>query len=163
MKKIYFKPTSKLFVFVLSLSMLLGLSSCDKEKSLNELYGTWESDDFEIEYKSSALPPFPYSGEELVLRGKMTLRFMSNSISSVGVNMIIYNLELFDRKNNITYDYADMSCCPMDVSCTYDRKTLTLTFGDNSPFPKQIWKGKVHKNTMKLTVIFGETVKLKKK
>lgn len=145
-------------MFFLSLSMLTGFYSCNKP---NELFGIWESDDFEIEYKSPALPPYPYSGEELVLRGKMTLHFKYASGLTVSFN----SLELFDRKNNITYHVSSHSCHPFDedASYSYDGKKLTLTFSEYSSFSGQTWTGKVKKTTIDLRAFFGETVVFRQK
>ena len=152
----------KLFVLVFSLFTLASFYSCDK--SDEKLYGTWECDYFEVEYKDTALPPHPYYlDEELVLRGQMTLLFEESGKAGMTFN----SLELFDRKNNITYSVVNiMRCCPYDeITYTCDgRKNLTLTFIDSyGPFPRQTWTGKVKKNTIDLTIIFGKTVTFKKK
>jgi len=157
MKRFY-----KLFVLVFSLFALTSFYSCDK--SNEKLYGTWECNYFEVEYKDTALPPHPYYlDEELVLRGEMTLVFQQDDDRAT---MIFNNLELFDKKNNIIYYNADgrrVYRLMHTATYTYNKgKNLTLTFDDYGPFPRQTWTGKVKKNTIDLTIIFGKTVTFKK-
>ena len=156
MKKNYFKP-NRLLIVVLILFIVTSFYSCDK--SDENVYGTWESDYFEVEYKDPALPPHPYLDEELILRGKMTLELKSHT----NAYMFFNSLELFDKKNDIIYDNTiGHDLFYQDIHHTYNGRKFTLTFGDYGFFRNQTWTGKVKKHTIDLTIIFGETVTFRK-
>ena len=158
MKKKYLK-SNRLFAFVLSLFIVTSFYSCNK--SDDNLYGVWESDYFEVEYKD----PHPYYlDEELILRAKMTLVF--GNYPYYRATITINNLELFDRKNDITYHNTNlMGCCPFEYQPTYiydGRKNLTLTFDNYGLFSRQTWTGKVKKDIIDVKIIFGKTVTFRK-